>query len=145
MLAEALRNNPDLENKIDIQIVDYQPRDRKDIQKLFNNLYVKNFPDTWQEENIQALFSQFGVISSIFMLPNDIGKAAFITYGGDRDEPSKSALRAMQELNDKEVEGCKLYVKPALSKKEREIEKQKNMLRYKNSKKRCNLYVKNFA
>jgi len=36
-------------------------------------------------------------------------------------------------------------VKPALSKKEREIEKQKNMLRYKNSKKRCNLYVKNFA
>jgi len=29
------------------------------------------------------------------MLPTEIGKAAFITYGGDRDEPSKSALRAM--------------------------------------------------
>jgi len=37
-----------------------------------------------------------------------------------------------------------LYVKPALGKAEREIEKRKDMLRYKNSKKRCNLYVKNF-
>jgi len=35
-------------------------------------------------------------------------------------------------------------VKPALSKAEREMEKKKEMLRYKNSKKRCNLYVKNF-
>jgi len=53
MLTETLKNNSDLDGKkIDIQIVDYQPRDRKDIQKLFNNLYVKNFPETWQEENI---------------------------------------------------------------------------------------------
>jgi len=37
-----------------------------------------------------------------------------------------------------------LYVKPALTKTERENEKLKEMIRYKNSKKRCNLYVKNF-
>jgi len=36
------------------------------------------------------------------------------------------------------------YAKPALNKSEREIEKKKDMMRYKNSKKRCNLYVKNF-
>jgi hypothetical protein len=35
-------------------------------------------------------------------------------------------------------------VKQALSKEERKIEKLKEMMRYKNSKKRCNLYVKNF-
>lgn len=38
----------------------------------------------------------------------------------------------------------KLYVKAALSKDERQAEKEKEKLRYKNSKKRCNLYVKNF-
>jgi RNA recognition motif-containing protein len=37
-----------------------------------------------------------------------------------------------------------LYAKQALSKDDRKVEKQKEMLRYKNSKKRCNLYVKNF-
>jgi RNA recognition motif-containing protein len=36
-------------------------------------------------------------------------------------------------------------VREALKKNEREIEKRKEQLRFKNSKKRCNLYVKNFA
>jgi hypothetical protein len=40
--------------------------------------------------------------------------------------------------------GLVLYVKAALSKDERLAEKEKEKLRYKNSKKRCNLYVKNF-
>jgi RNA recognition motif-containing protein len=35
-------------------------------------------------------------------------------------------------------------VSRALNKAERESEKNKDLLRYKNSKKRCNLYVKNF-
>jgi hypothetical protein len=38
----------------------------------------------------------------------------------------------------------KIYVKEALKKEAREQEKKKEMMRYKNSKKRCNLYVKNF-
>ena len=38
----------------------------------------------------------------------------------------------------------KLYIRHFLSKKEREEEKLQETIRYKNSKKRCNLYVKNF-
>lgn len=41
-------------------------------------------------------------------------------------------------------EGHTLYVKAALKKGEREVEKKKDMMRFKNSKKRCNLHVKNF-
>ena len=48
------------------------------------------------------------------------------------------------ELNGKILDGQELYVKEALKKEERAMEKTKEMLRYKNSKKRCNLYVKNF-
>ena len=38
----------------------------------------------------------------------------------------------------------KLYLRHALKKAERDIEKKKESLKYKASKKRCNLYVKNF-
>jgi polyadenylate-binding protein len=53
-------------------------------------------------------------------------------------------MRAVDELNGKNIEGNELYVKEALKKEDRQMEKTKEMLRYKNSKKRCNLYVKNF-
>jgi len=38
----------------------------------------------------------------------------------------------------------KLYVRHAVKKRDRSIEKIKETIKYKNSKKRCNLYVKNF-
>jgi RNA recognition motif-containing protein len=47
-------------------------------------------------------------------------------------------------MNNKEIEGVKIYAKEALKTKERNVEKTKEMMRYKNSKKRCNLYVKSF-
>jgi RNA recognition motif-containing protein len=47
-------------------------------------------------------------------------------------------------MDNKEIFGKVLYVKPALKKSEREKELQHETLKYKNSKKRCNLYVKNF-
>jgi RNA recognition motif-containing protein len=48
-------------------------------------------------------------------------------------------------MNDREITpGVKLCVKHALKKAEREIEKVRDTIRYKASKKRCNLYVKNF-
>ena len=53
-------------------------------------------------------------------------------------------MNAVAALHDKEIdENHKLYVKQALPRSDRETEKIKEMLRYKNSKKRCNLYVKN--
>lgn len=41
-------------------------------------------------------------------------------------------------------DGLKLYVRQALSKSQREQEKLMETIRYKSSKKRVNLYVKNF-
>jgi len=48
-------------------------------------------------------------------------------------------------MDNKEFAGKNLYVKPALKKHEREKELAHETLKYKNSKKRCNLYVKNFS
>jgi polyadenylate-binding protein len=48
-------------------------------------------------------------------------------------------------LNGKDMGNGKiLYVKPALSASKRKEELLRETIKYKNSKKRCNLYVKNF-
>lgn len=74
-------------------------------------------------------------------------KFAFVCYGkpdGDKSYGPQCAAEAVKNLHNKQIGDLTLYVKPALSKSEREAEKLKEMIRYKNSKKRCNLYVKNF-
>ena len=43
-----------------------------------------------------------------------------------------------------EFEGYRFYVREAMKKEDRENEMKKEQLRFKNSKKRFNLYVKNF-
>lgn len=35
----------DARNKLDV--APYNPKDRRDIRKVFNNVYVKNFPDSY--------------------------------------------------------------------------------------------------
>lgn len=54
------------------------------------------------------------------------------------------AQKAIDESHDREIDGMKLIVKHALKKADRDLEKQRDTIRYKQSKKRCNLYVKNF-
>jgi len=83
-----------------------------------------------------------------------LGNYAFICYGAedknDREYGPQCAERAVLELhNADEVLGIplqdkKFYVKEALKKPEREAERRRETMKYKNSKKRCNLYVKGF-
>lgn len=81
------------------------------------------------------------------------GFFAFICYESDdksnRQYGPECAERAVCELhNAEEVNGIKLekrlYVKEALPAAEREAERKRDTIKYKNSKKRCNLYVKGF-
>lgn len=130
----------------------YAPKDRREIRKIFNNIYVKNFPVSWDEEKLREVFSQFGHITSIFKQQAEKDGVpsvfAFVCYGSenmdDNEAGPKSAAAAVAALHETVHDGMKIYVKDALKKTERQQEKLKEMLRYKNSKKRCNLFVKNF-
>jgi len=63
----------------------------------------------------------------------------------DHQYGPEHATAAIDALNGKEMEnGKQLYVKPALSASDRKKELIRETIKYKNSKKRCNLYVKNF-
>jgi polyadenylate-binding protein len=127
----------------------FSPKDKRDFQRVFNNIYVKNFPVDWSDDQLKTLFAKFGDIISCITMTNEAKtlKFGFVCYGreGDKDYGTRCAAEAVQALHGWKIdETHTMYCRPALSKTEREQEKTKEMIRYKNSKKRCNLYVKNF-
>jgi polyadenylate-binding protein len=149
--SNALKDRSNAEEN---QVIKYQPRDKRDFRKIYNNIYAKNFPAEWGEAEVRALFEKYGRIESLKFDRNEKGSYAFICYNsedkGNREYGPECAERAVKELNGAdEVNGVqlqdkKLYVKEALKKRDREQERLKETIKYKSSKKRCNLYVKGF-
>ena len=128
--------------------VKFAPRDKKEFRKAYNNVYVKNMPVGWTEETVRKVFEAYGRIASVYLAAHENGPYAFICYEAtdlaDREYGPRCAATAVEALHDKEFEGVKLYVRPGLKKGERERELMHETFKYKNSKKRCNLYVKGF-
>jgi hypothetical protein len=40
--------------------VKFAPRSKAELRKVFNNIYVKNFPPEWTEMDLQRTFEEFG-------------------------------------------------------------------------------------
>ena len=108
------------------------------------------------EDEIRALFGVYGTISSLFKglsIPKNQGEPQqpyfFVCFGSpnaeDRKYGPRCALTAVAELNGKDYKGQILYVEKALSKENRQKELEHEAVKYKSSKKRCNLYVKGFS
>jgi polyadenylate-binding protein len=128
--------------------VKFAPKDKKDFRKVYNNIFIKNMPASWTVEEAKDHFSPFGHITSVHLGKSDHGAFFFICFGAvnlsDREAGPRSAEKAVNEMDGRDFEGQKLYVKPALKKEERKNELKHETFKYKNSKKRCNLYVKGF-
>lgn len=143
MLQESEQNQ-------DCVAVPYKPKDRSDVRRHANNLYVKNYPDNYSDEDLINLFKDFGRIESLTQINHDNGRFAFVCFlsedKNDHEYGPKCAHYALTQLNGQDMgDDRKLYVSAALSKFKREEQKVRETIKYKNSKKRCNLYVKNFA
>lgn len=128
----------------------FNPKDAREVVKqLTNNLYFKNVPKNVKESDIKKLFEPYGQIKSLVVQQNEMGQFGFVCYESkDKKDPNYGAeavQKAITALQDKDMgNGLKLYIRPFLNKQQREQEKFQETIRYKNSKKRCNLYVKNF-
>lgn len=128
----------------------FNTKDAREVaRQLVNNLYFKNVPKEMKEEDIKKLFDPYGTIKSLVTLQNEMGQFGFVCYE-DKSQKDKAygadaVQKAISELQDKDMgNGQKLYIRQFLNKQQREQEKFQETIRYKNSKKRCNLYVKNF-
>ena len=136
-----------------VDVIKFEPKDNKqNMRKLMNNIYVKNIPVDWTDERVRGLFEPFGNIKSLVTKSNEIGQFGFVCFDDeqstDKEYGPKCAAEAIEKLNNMAIgEGEKaprLVVRHALKGAERAAEKIRETIRYKTSKKRCNLYVKNF-
>jgi len=100
-------------------------------------------------EGVISLFTPYGTIASHFHKQTPKGNIYFICFGNntdDREYGPRCAEKALAEMHEKLLEGAdkKLYVAAGMKKKERERAIEHEAIKFKLSKKRCNLFVKNF-
>ena len=135
-----------------LTLIKYQPKDPREIRKTGNNIYVKNFPITWTKEFLTELFGKYGEISSLVTFnkeskkDGEISPFAFVCYQkeGDINYGPECAEKAVTDLHGQTFEGQVIYVQHAIPLTERQAAVNREQQRFKNSKKKCNLFVKNF-
>jgi polyadenylate-binding protein len=112
----------------------------------FTNVYVKNFSETYTDEDLKKLFDTFGVITSAVVMKDDNGNSK--CFGFVNFQSSDAAAAAVERLNGTSTNEDKiLFVGRAQRKTERVAElkakfEQEKMKRYEKLQ-GANLYVKN--
>ncbi|KAI3632959.1 hypothetical protein MIR68_009034 [Amoeboaphelidium protococcarum] len=116
-----------------------------EMKKNFTNVFLKNLPESIDEEKFQEMVKAHGEIVSAALSVDDNGKSkcfGFVNYVSH-----DSAAKCVAELNDKQMEGKVLYAGRAQKKSEREDELRKKFenlrLERQNKYQGVNLYVKN--
>ncbi|KAG6866964.1 hypothetical protein C0991_003880 [Blastosporella zonata] len=116
-----------------------------EIKAQFTNLYVKNLDLEVTQEEFEKLFSKYGAVTSALVSVDEEGKSK--GFGFVNFEQHEDAQKAVDELNDFELNGKKLFVSRAQKKAEREEElrnsyeqaKMEKLSKYQG----VNLYIKN--
>ncbi|KAI8641494.1 hypothetical protein BD408DRAFT_418123 [Parasitella parasitica] len=111
----------------------------------FTNVYVKNLPRSVGDKELNALFNEFGAITSAVVSKDSEGKS--IGFGFVNFEDHDAAARAVDKLNGTMHNDQELYVSRAQKKTERDekLRRQYEEAKLEKSKKyqSVNLYVKN--
>ncbi|KAI5899363.1 uncharacterized protein SCHCODRAFT_02604934 [Schizophyllum commune H4-8] len=116
-----------------------------EMKAQFTNLYIKNIDPEVTDEEFEALFREQGNVTSSVIQRDEEGRSrgfGFVNY-----ETHEEAQKAVDNLNDKDFHGRKLFVSRAQKKAEREEELRKaheqarleKLSKYQG----LNLYVKN--
>eukprot|EP01117_Protostelium_nocturnum_P012744 TRINITY_DN470_c0_g1_i1.p1 TRINITY_DN470_c0_g1~~TRINITY_DN470_c0_g1_i1.p1 ORF type:complete len:630 (+),score=212.98 TRINITY_DN470_c0_g1_i1:170-1891(+) len=113
--------------------------------KKFTNVYVKNLPENYGEERLKDLFTPFGTVQSAVIMKGDDANTK--GFGFVNFETTEAAEKAVEEMNNKDVEGKTIFVGRAQKRHERDTElrhkfeqmKMEQMTKYQG----VNLYIKN--
>jgi polyadenylate-binding protein len=116
-----------------------------ELKKQFTNIFIKNLEESITTEQLKQMFQEFGNITSAVVALDDQGKSK--GFGFVNFSTHEEAAAACDELNEKEVNGKKLFVGRAQKKSERKDElqrkfeaiKQERLSKYQG----VNLFVKN--
>lgn len=120
---------------------------KKDLQRKFTNVYIKNLPKSMNDGGLKSLFADFGTIQSAVIMKDEKGESkgfGFVNFTAHED-----AQKAVDALNGKVIEGAPnpLYVSRAQKKSERAAELKKRWRELQqerlNKFQGVNLYIKN--
>ncbi|KAK7357157.1 hypothetical protein VNO80_16440 [Phaseolus coccineus] len=111
----------------------------------FTNVYVKNFSETFTDDDLTKLFGPYGTITSATLMKDMNGKSR--GFGFVNFQSPDSAAAAVEVLNGSTIDDKVLYVGRAQKKAEREAElkakiEQERISRYEKLQ-GANLYLKN--
>ncbi|XP_062520500.1 polyadenylate-binding protein 1-B-like isoform X2 [Corticium candelabrum] len=111
---------------------------------MFTTVYVKNFGEDFNEEEMREMFGAFGSITSLEVMFDQGGKSC--GFGFVSFETHEGAARAVEEMNGKEINGRVIYAGQPQKQAERmnelrsrfELMKMERMKRFQG----VNLYIK---
>ncbi|KAH7296902.1 hypothetical protein KP509_26G044100 [Ceratopteris richardii] len=111
----------------------------------FNNVYVKSFSDATTDADLYRIFGDFGSITSAVVMRDTNGNSK--GFGFVNFENADDAVRAVENLNGKFIDGKEWYVGRAQKKSERQLElRERFELNHRDrteKQKNVNVYVKN--
>lgn len=117
----------------------------EEFRSKFTNVYVKNLAETVGDEEFRQMFSTFGGITSAIVTRDEDGKSK--GFGFINFETHEAAQAAVDDMNDKDINGKVLFVGRAQKKYEREQELRKQYEKVREEKlnkyQGVNLFVKN--
>ena len=104
-----------------------------------NNLFVKNIPKSYTNEDLKRLFAGYGEILSAVAIKETMDAKENKGFGFICFKNQADAKKAEEKMKNTQVEGQMLYICQALSKIERKKQLREERLKIF---KDCNLYVK---
>lgn len=117
----------------------------EELKANYTNVFVKNLGPDYTEEELTTLFEPYGAITSLYFERDAEGKSK--GFGFVNFAEHEAAVKAVEELNEKEINGQAIYVGRAQKKRERmeELKKQYASTRLEKLSKYqgVNLFVKN--
>jgi len=136
-------------DEMEIYVGTFVRRQERAGQTDWTNLYVKEFPESWDDAKLTEIFSPYGNLSSVKLVRDAEGKSKQFGFVNFIDH--EAAEKAYSELNKKTFEddsrSYELYINRAQKKVERsrEIKTKMEALRhdYMSKFQGMNLYVKN--
>jgi polyadenylate-binding protein len=64
---------------------------------LINNVYVKNVPLDYSDQQVKDLFAPFGHIKSLVIHKNDIGQFGFVCFDDPEEKDKEYGPKKAQE------------------------------------------------
>lgn len=135
-------NGKEVEGKT-LKVEPFKNVERKERNSTkFTNLFVKELPPgITTKEDLDKLFESFGKRTSVGLFQNELGgKIGY--YGFVNFETPEQAAQALSQMNGKIIDNIPLYVTKALTKEQRELEKNRRRIELRKQSRKFTLYVK---